>query len=394
MEKPTKLKLFIASSKELIEEREAFDTLFAHLSYILEPKGISFSAVKWEFMPQGLSKERKQNLYNEELKKCQFCIVLFGEHLGDYTVEELNIAYNELCSPSPHSLNTVLVYFKNGLQESKALLDFKNGFNAKYNDQFYCSYQNCTDLHNSVLFEILNYIVDHKILEEKEIDSAKKEVEEQFIDEQKKRFLAAYESNGRDLQKTCSELDLSPEQIKLWRNTDKVFDNQLRYIKRKHYENWFKKNRLYFILAFLLVLLYFIGKPIARHMKEVREEEEAILAIEQMKRKILEPYYVSIYDFEATVMKIEQTTNKEVEMENLVEILSSIKEFEDEHFEPSDRQYEKYQKRVVGLWKDVYSYYSNIYSNPQASESEQQDAKRSMELLEDLKDSINDVRNN
>ena len=75
------LKLFIASSSELSEERKSFDSLFAHLSSIFKKYGISISAEKWEFLPKGLSKERKQNLYNEKLKECQFCIVLFGKHL-------------------------------------------------------------------------------------------------------------------------------------------------------------------------------------------------------------------------------------------------------------------------------------------------------------------------
>lgn len=45
-----------------------------------------------EDMSNSVSKNRKQEEYNQEIRKCDFFYVIFGKKAGEYTIEELDVA--------------------------------------------------------------------------------------------------------------------------------------------------------------------------------------------------------------------------------------------------------------------------------------------------------------
>ena len=88
--------MFLASSDELTHERLQFDSLFNHLNRIFRPRGLYLELSMWEYLDSSMGKKHKQEEYNEELKTCEMCIVMFWTRFGEYTNEELMTAYSEL----------------------------------------------------------------------------------------------------------------------------------------------------------------------------------------------------------------------------------------------------------------------------------------------------------
>lgn len=85
------IKVFLASSIELIEERKEFGFLFCHLNRIYRPRGIYLELVPWEYLDSSMGPLHKQQEYNKELDTCELCLVLFWTKFGDYTCEVADI---------------------------------------------------------------------------------------------------------------------------------------------------------------------------------------------------------------------------------------------------------------------------------------------------------------
>lgn len=94
----------------------------------------------------------------------------------------------------------------------------------------------------------------------------------QRIKEQKERFLSLYKDYACDIQRACDEIDISPETVKSWRNTDSSFNNSLSYIKRKHAEKRRKKILSVVIPCILIVALCVI---IGLKLKSVSDARQA-----------------------------------------------------------------------------------------------------------------------
>ena len=88
-------KIFIASSAELRHERMELTDLLLDLNNEQESQGIQFKPVLWEFMNSSMQEGRKEDEYLDRLKECEICLVLFWKTLGEYTLEELEVAVAE-----------------------------------------------------------------------------------------------------------------------------------------------------------------------------------------------------------------------------------------------------------------------------------------------------------
>ena len=89
-------KIFIASSSEMRTERLEIIDLLVDLNDEYEDSGIKFEPVVWEFMDSSMRETRKEDDYLREMVKCQICIVMFWRTLGEYTVEEFEVAIKEM----------------------------------------------------------------------------------------------------------------------------------------------------------------------------------------------------------------------------------------------------------------------------------------------------------
>lgn len=66
-------------------ERDKFASLINQLNRIFNRRGLELESVIWEYLDSSMSKKRKQDEYNEELRQCEICLVVFWNVFGDYT---------------------------------------------------------------------------------------------------------------------------------------------------------------------------------------------------------------------------------------------------------------------------------------------------------------------
>ena len=117
-------KIFIASSSEMRKERLEIVDLLMDLNDKYEDAGIRFEPVIWEYMDSSMRETRKEDDYLKEMVKCQICIVMFWRTLGEYTVEELEVALKEM--QANKDIKAVYLLFKGPDDEITAeLSEFK-----------------------------------------------------------------------------------------------------------------------------------------------------------------------------------------------------------------------------------------------------------------------------
>lgn len=145
------IKIFLASSKELELERDKFASLINQLNRIFKRRGLELELVIWEYLDSSMSKKRKQDEYNEELRQCEICLVVFWNVFGDYTKEEFNIAYDGLCAGN--NPKRLYVFFKEPAKMSDDMLNFKNSFADKYG-HFYSVFDNADTLKLNFLLQL------------------------------------------------------------------------------------------------------------------------------------------------------------------------------------------------------------------------------------------------
>ena len=87
------VKIFLASSIELREDRDAFDLYFRQQNDRLRKEGIYLEIVRWENFLDAMSETRLQDEYNKEICNCDIFVSLFKTKTGKYTEEEFNAAH-------------------------------------------------------------------------------------------------------------------------------------------------------------------------------------------------------------------------------------------------------------------------------------------------------------
>jgi tetratricopeptide (TPR) repeat protein len=167
------IKIFIASSKELKEERAILQNLFSGLNDDYIKKGLYLKVVIWEKLKAGFSKGRKQEEFNQALLDSDIGLFLIFTKFGEYTKEEFYRALESFKKGGkPEEL---FVYFKNAQFDLGSLTDdFQDVLKLKKEiekeQQFYCSYKSIEDLENQVTKQI--ELILEKHLETKEPNSS------------------------------------------------------------------------------------------------------------------------------------------------------------------------------------------------------------------------------
>ena len=89
------IKIFLASSEELTDDRNAFGNLVRRLDKIYEKRGIRIELFEWEDYDAAYNDRRKQDEYNEQIKASDMFLALFHTRAGKFTIEEFNVATEE-----------------------------------------------------------------------------------------------------------------------------------------------------------------------------------------------------------------------------------------------------------------------------------------------------------
>lgn len=154
------IKIFLASSEELKDERNTMADLILHLNKLFKGRGLELDLEKWEYLDASMTDKRKQDEYNEVLKQCDICMVLFWRKFGSFTGEELDTAYNRMKhNEKPHK---IYVFFKNPNSDelTKELKDFIANYEQRFGGHFFCKFQNVDTMKLEFLLQLENYQKD------------------------------------------------------------------------------------------------------------------------------------------------------------------------------------------------------------------------------------------
>lgn len=148
------VRIFLASSSELSDERIQLASLIENLNYRFEPRGFKLQLIKWEYLDSSMNASRKQDEYNAELSKCDICMIMFWKSLGRYTREEFNCAYDGFCEGrKPYK---IYVFFKETEMPNKEVAEFKNVIESTYG-HFYNTFATTEKLQLDFLLQLELY---------------------------------------------------------------------------------------------------------------------------------------------------------------------------------------------------------------------------------------------
>lgn len=173
------IRIFIASSSELKEDRVKMRDFFSQENDLLHKKGIYLELVQWENFLDSISSTRLQSEYNNAIASCDIVLCLFFTKVGKYTSEEFDTAYQTFKVEGKPKIWT---YFKNAqidtgsiTDEINTLLAFKKKIGAL--GHFYTEYTNIDNLINKFSRQ-LDLVLPEVLTESKSNEAPIKKVEE------------------------------------------------------------------------------------------------------------------------------------------------------------------------------------------------------------------------
>jgi len=89
------IRIFLASSEELREDRDAFDLYFRQLNDQLRKDGVYLEITRWENFLDAMSETRLQDEYNKAVRDCDIFVSLFFTKTGKFTEEEFDTAHRQ-----------------------------------------------------------------------------------------------------------------------------------------------------------------------------------------------------------------------------------------------------------------------------------------------------------
>jgi len=196
------IKIMIAASKEMHEEKLEFSNLIEHLNEVLEPRGVELKRIKWNPETDGSIDE-----FKSKLKECEMCLTLYWRDLAGNSEQELNTAYQEL--KDGNNPRNLYVFFKEPTEDlTEALKDFKTNFVTNYG-HFFCKFENVDtmNLHFILQFEAYQNSVQDQQNKLINVKGGKVIIEgKEFVNIDNVPF-AAFNKEYQRLQKELAEID-------------------------------------------------------------------------------------------------------------------------------------------------------------------------------------------
>ena len=90
---PQNIKIFLASSAELKDDREQFEQFIGRKNKTLNKNGRFIELVIWEDGIDAMSKTRLQEEYNKAARGCDIFVMLFATKVGAFAREEFEAAF-------------------------------------------------------------------------------------------------------------------------------------------------------------------------------------------------------------------------------------------------------------------------------------------------------------
>ena len=119
------IKIFLASSEELEDDRNAFGNLVRRLNKTYEKRGIHLELFEWEDYDAAYNDRRKQDEYNDEVRASDMFLAVFHRVAGKFTIEEFDVATEEFRKKGIPKSYVYCKDLKDGDVESEELKEFK-----------------------------------------------------------------------------------------------------------------------------------------------------------------------------------------------------------------------------------------------------------------------------
>lgn len=149
--------IFLASSDELINDRDSIDLFIHKLNDIYVPRGIRVECKRWEDFIAYCTGTRTQDDYNKVVAQSDICLCLFHRKAGKYTIEEFNYAMDEYKRTGDHPKTYVYARtIVDGEIEEEDLKKFKKDL-FEHLGHYWCNYatSDSMKLHFVMQFERL-----------------------------------------------------------------------------------------------------------------------------------------------------------------------------------------------------------------------------------------------
>ena len=113
------IRIFVASSKELLPERNALSYFVLAHEDEFAKRGLRVRLSKWEYVDPTMTQERTEDRYLDEMFNCDAVLMLFRHVLGMYTKEEVDKAIAAE-NAGTQRIKKHLILFKDGEVEERA----------------------------------------------------------------------------------------------------------------------------------------------------------------------------------------------------------------------------------------------------------------------------------
>jgi hypothetical protein len=112
------IKIFLASTNELANDRKAFEIFLYQKSKLWQKeRNIFFELQNWEDFNDAMDTSRLQDKYNASIRNCDIFVMLFWTKVGIYTNEEFETAYAHFMKTTTPLIYT---YFKSARSKNVA----------------------------------------------------------------------------------------------------------------------------------------------------------------------------------------------------------------------------------------------------------------------------------
>ena len=118
------IRIFLASSSELADEREAFRNYLSTQNDLLKNKGVYLEIIQWEHFVDAVAPDGKQAEYNKAVQSCHIIVCIFHRKLGQHTLEEYHTALEQFRKDGRPLIYT---YFKGERDELEAAANTSQG---------------------------------------------------------------------------------------------------------------------------------------------------------------------------------------------------------------------------------------------------------------------------
>ncbi len=141
------IKIFLASSEELKEDRDKFRLFISVENDRLSKKNIYLEVIDWEYGFSAVLPKGTQEAYNEQVRESDIVVCLFYTKAGPYTQQEFDTALEHFLQTGKPLIYTYFKKLQPDDTETKSLKAFKKRL---FHDlkHFYDKYDNIHDLQN------------------------------------------------------------------------------------------------------------------------------------------------------------------------------------------------------------------------------------------------------